>query len=323
MLFYVPSNKFLISCGKTQGIQIWSTSMVKQRSSFQKLHAVVPCSSTLPLPNLLQPKDAKLYHLWYAAQSPMLYSLGIASSNKVETLSPSLINIKFIHSYWILIDSQAYFDLSSLLWLSPRSDLDALWPIYGPMAPLLPLTWCRSVVVRVTIFGRAYYLAGMATHGNPWQPRTSTWLKTWLVKGWRSSKRWPAPNVLEEGGPWRTNLVIFRDRAMIQHPELGPSMCLQAAGPTSTTRQDRATNEVGQKDIPWWWWIHGGLFCTLWGILGRSGKWFSPATSHIWIWTAITSLHKDCIRRFFCMCCDIHFGLCLHWCTWTSIYIYI
>ena len=204
MLFYVPSNKFLISRGKTQGIQIWSTSMVKQRSSFQKLHAVVPCSSTLPLPNLLQPKDAKLYHLWYAAQSPMLYSLGIASSNKVETLSPSLINIKFIHSYWILIDSQAYFDLSSLLWLSPRSDLDALWPIYGPMAPLLPLTWCRSVVVRVTIFGRAYYLAGMATHGNPWQPRTSTWLKTWLVKGWRSSKRWPAPNVLEEGGPWRT-----------------------------------------------------------------------------------------------------------------------
>jgi len=137
-------------------------------SSFQKLHAVVPCSSTLPLPNLLQPKDAKLYHLWYAAQSPMLCSLGIASSNQVETLSPSLIHIKLLNSYWILIDSQAYFDLSSLLWLSPNSDLDALWPIYGPMAPLLPLTWCRSVVVRVTIFGRAYYLgAGMATHGNP------------------------------------------------------------------------------------------------------------------------------------------------------------
>ena len=155
-LFYVAFNN--LWAVEKLGV---SSKSVQHRwwNNFQKMHR-------------LQPKDAQLDHLWYAAQSMLCPAWESHHPTRLKLWSSSLIHICIYVCVYIYICIYIYNRFSSLLGpikltLACPEQWSGRPVAHGPMAPLLPLTWCRSAVVRVTIFGRAYYLGwGMASRFN-------------------------------------------------------------------------------------------------------------------------------------------------------------
>ena len=250
----------------------------------------------------------------------MLCSLGIASSNKVETLSPSLIHIKFI------LNSYRF---SNLLWLIKLTlTFPEQWP-WRPMAHLWPYGTSPTTDV-VSICGCSgdnfwKSILPRSRNGNPWQPRTSTWQKTWLVKGWRSSKGWPAPNVLEDGGPWRT----MEDQSCdLQRPCHDST---SGARPINVSPSCRPNKHNTTRPRYKWGWSERHTLAVMdpWTVLhslrdvGQIWEVVFPCNIPYLDLNSHNITSQRLYSEVFCMCCDIHFGLCLHWCTWTSIYIII